>query len=45
MVVKPAVLATNEVQSTEDTDWIVCCIAQFQLQVDTGKFVHSVSQC
>jgi hypothetical protein len=40
---KPAVLATNEAQSVEDTDWIVCCTAQFQLQVDIGKFVHSAN--
>jgi hypothetical protein len=42
---KPPVLPTNEAQSVEDIDWIVCCIAQFKLQVDTGKLVHSISQC
>ena len=42
---KPTVLSTFEAQSVEDTEWIVYCIAQFTLQVDTGKFVRIISQC
>ena len=42
---RPAVLRPNEAQSVEeDVDWVVYCTAQFKLQVDTGKFVHSISQ-
>ena len=37
--------ATFEAQSVEDIDWIVYSIAQFKLQVDTGKLAQSISQC